>query len=161
MPEKILLGELIHSAIDLLKFKIRKKDILVKAEVNKEYKIVGDIEMLRITFENLISNSVKYSKNGSVVKIFAEDITSESGDQSAVQISITDEGVGISEENQRKIMIGETFSTPGTNKEPGSGLGLLLARKYISLNRGKFEIISKDGEGVTLLITFPALKTEY
>jgi signal transduction histidine kinase len=161
MPEKILLDELIHSAIDLLKFKIRKKDILVKAEVNKEYKIVGDIEMLRITFENLISNSIKYSKNGSVVKIFAEDITSESGDQSAVQISITDEGVGISEENQRKIMNGEMLSIPGTNKEPGSGLGLLLARKYISLNRGNFEIISKEGEGVTLLITFPALKSDY
>jgi signal transduction histidine kinase len=161
MPEKILLDELINSAIDLLKFKIRKKDILIKAEVNKDYRIVGDIEMLRITFENLISNSIKYSRNGSVVKIFAEDITSESGEQSAVQISITDEGVGISEENQRKIMNGEMLSIPGTNKEPGSGLGLLLARKYISLNRGKFEIISKEGEGVTLLITFPALKSDY
>ena len=161
LPEKIFLDELIHSAIDLLKFKIRKKDILIKADINKEYRIVGDIEMLRITFENLISNSIKYSKKGSVVKVFAEKITSEKGDVSAIQISITDEGVGISDDNQKQILNGEMISTPGTDKEPGSGLGLLLAQKYISMNRGKFEIISKEGEGATVLITFPVIKSDY
>jgi signal transduction histidine kinase len=161
LPEKILLGELINSAIDLLKFKIRKKDILIKAEVNKEYRIVGDVEMLRITFENLISNSIKYSKKGSVVRVLAERITSENGETSAMQISITDEGVGLSDINQKKILNGEMFSTLGTEKEPGSGLGLLLAQKYISLNRGKFEIISKEGEGATVLITFPVIKSDY
>jgi signal transduction histidine kinase len=161
LPEKIFLDELIHSAIDLLKFKIRKKDVLIKADINKEYRIVGDIEMLRITFENLISNSIKYSKKGSVVKVFAEKITSEKGDVSAIQISITDEGVGISDDNQKKILNGEMISTPGTDKEPGSGLGLLLAQKYISMNRGKFEIISKEGEGATVLITFPVIKSDY
>ena len=161
LPEKIFLDELIHSAIDLLKFKIRKKDVLIKADINKECKIVGDIEMLRITFENLISNSIKYSKKGSVVKVFAEKITSENGEASAIQISITDEGVGISDDNQKKILNSEMFSTPGTDKEPGSGLGLLLAQKYISLNRGKFEIISKEGEGATVLITFPVIKSDY
>jgi signal transduction histidine kinase len=161
LPEKIFLDELIHSAIDLLKFKIRKKDVLIKADINKEYRIVGDTDMLRITFENLISNSIKYSKKGSVVKVFAEKIASEKGDVSAIQISITDEGVGISDDNQNKILNGEMISTPGTDKEPGSGLGLLLAQKYISLNRGKFEIISKEGEGATLLITFPVIKSDY
>ncbi|HEY6626392.1 MAG TPA: GAF domain-containing sensor histidine kinase [Ignavibacteriaceae bacterium] len=161
LPEKIFLDELIHSAIDLLKFKIRKKDVLIKADINKEYRIVGDTEMLRITFENLISNSIKYSKKGSVVKVFAEKIASEKGDVSAIQISITDEGVGISDDNQNKILNGEMISTPGTDKEPGSGLGLLLAQKYISLNRGKFEIISKEGEGATVLITFPVIKSDY
>jgi signal transduction histidine kinase len=161
LPEKIFLGELINSAIDLLKFKIRKKDILIKAEVNKDYRIVGDVEMLRITFENLISNSIKYSKKGSVVRVLAEKITSENGETSAIQISITDEGVGLSDVNQKKILNGEMFSTLGTDKEPGSGLGLLLAQKYISLNRGKFEIISKEGEGATVLITFPVIKSDY
>jgi len=161
LPEKIFLGELINSAIDLLKFKIRKKDILIKVEVNKDYRIVGDVEMLRITFENLISNSIKYSKKGSVVRVLAERITSENGETSAIQISITDEGVGLSEINQKKILNGEMFSTLGTDKEPGSGLGLLLAQKYISLNRGKFEIISKEGEGATVLITFPVIKSDY
>jgi len=135
--------------------------VLIKADINKEYRIVGDIEMLRITFENLISNSIKYSKKGSVVKVFAEKITFENGDASAIQISITDEGVGISDDNQKKILNGEMISTPGTDKEPGSGLGLLLAQKYISLNRGKFEIISKEAEGATVLITFPVIKSDY
>jgi signal transduction histidine kinase len=50
------------------------------------------------------------------------------------------------------------FSTQGTEKEPGSGLGLLLTKKYVSINKGKFEIISFDGQGTTVVITFPSLK---
>jgi two-component system sensor histidine kinase/response regulator len=121
--------------------------------------MVGDVEMLG--FIQLISNSIKYSKKGSVVRVLAEKITTENGDASAIQISITDEGVGLSDVNQKKISNGEMFSTLGTDKEPGSGLGLLLAQKYISLNRGKFEIISKEGEGATVLITFPVIKSDY
>lgn len=161
LPEKLILTDIINLAIDALKFRIKKKEILIKTEIKKEYKIVGDAEMLRVTFENLISNSVKYSNHGSVVKIFAEKIDFDLKDSAAIQISFTDEGVGFTDESLRKIKNFEMFSTPGTNKEPGSGLGLLLAQKYISLNRGKFEIISKQGEGTTVLVTFPALKSDY
>jgi signal transduction histidine kinase len=161
LPEKLILQDIINQAIDTMKFRIKKKDILIKADLKPDYKIVGDAEMLRVTFENLISNSIKYSNNGSVVKIFAEKINSDLKEISTIQISITDEGVGFSNENYRKLKASEMFSTPGTNKEPGSGLGLLLAQKYISLNRGKFEIISKEGEGTTVLINFSLLKTDY
>lgn len=161
LPEKLVLHEIITSALDVLKFRIRKKEVLIKTELGKDDKILGDEEMIRITFENLIANAIKYSNIGGVVKICTEKITSENGESSAIQISISDEGVGLSNEDQEKIKNGEMFSAPGTNKEAGSGLGLMIVQKYIALNRGKFEIISKEGEGTTILITFPALKTEY
>ena len=50
------------------------------------------------------------------------------------------------------------FSTQGTEKEPGSGLGLLITKKYLELNKGKIEIISTEGQGTTVVLTFPGMK---
>ena len=50
------------------------------------------------------------------------------------------------------------FSNQGTDKEPGSGLGLLLSKKYVDLMKGRFEIISFEGQGTTVVLTFPSIK---
>ena len=50
------------------------------------------------------------------------------------------------------------FSTQGTEKEPGSGLGLLLSKKYVELNRGKLEIISAGAYGTSVIITLSGVK---
>ena len=50
------------------------------------------------------------------------------------------------------------FSIQGTDKEPGSGLGLLLSKKYAALMKGGLEIISSEGQGTTLVLTFPSFK---
>jgi signal transduction histidine kinase len=159
VPQKILRNEIIGGAIESLKYRMNKKSILVKMELIKDYSIVADEEMMTIVFENLISNAIKFSNKGSVVKIFAEEVKTIDSDALTVQVSVTDEGIGISEKNQHLINSDEVFSTPGTVKEPGSGLGLLLSKNYILLNKGKFEIISSEGEGTTIIVTLPCLKT--
>ena len=115
--------------------------------------------MLITIFRNIISNALKFAHPQSTINIFAEEAIDNVNNTLTAQISITDEGIGISEENQILINSGVMFSTQGTDKEPGSGLGLLLTKKYISLNKGKFEIISFEGQGTTVVITFPSLKT--
>ncbi len=159
-PEKIVLQDVINYAIDSLKFRTIKKDILIKKDVNKDLRITGDLEMMRVTFENLISNSIKYSNNGGVVKIHAHNQNSEATDTSVIQITIADEGIGFSEENLQKIKSAEMFSTLGTSKEPGTGLGMLIATKYIALNNGEFDIISREGKGTTFKVTLPSHQTD-
>ena len=114
--------------------------------------------MLITIFRNVISNALKFSQSQSTVNIFAEETVDDINNTMAIQISVTDEGVGIPEENQVLIDSEVMFSTQGTEKEPGSGLGLLLSKKYIALNKGKFEIISSEGQGTTVVLTFPGLK---
>jgi signal transduction histidine kinase len=114
--------------------------------------------MLITTFRNVISNALKFSQRQSSIKIFAEEAHDNSTDSLAAQISITDEGIGITEENQILINSGVMFSTQGTEKEPGSGLGVLLTKKYVDLNKGRFEILSSEGQGTTVVITFPSIK---
>ena len=158
IPKKILLNEIVLEAIDSLKFRIQKKDISIKLDLNKNYFIIADEDMVITIFRNIISNALKFSHAKSTVNIFAEEAKDNINGTQSVQISITDEGIGISEKNQMLIKTGVMFSTQGTEKEPGSGLGLLIAKKYTDLSKGKFEVISSEGEGTTVIITFPGIK---
>ena len=158
IPKKILLNEIVIEAIDSLKFRIQKKDISIKADLKQNYFVIADEEMVITIFRNIISNALKFSHAKSSINIFAEESQDNINDMQSVQISITDEGIGISEKNQMLIKTGVMFSTQGTEKEPGSGLGLLLTKKYIDLSKGKFEMISSEGEGTTVIITFPGIK---
>lgn len=159
IPKKVFLNEIINEAVDSLKYRIQKKNIFVRVDLKQNYIIVADEEMLISIFRNIISNAIKFSNRNSTVNIFAEETIDNVTNTTTAQISITDEGIGIAEENQILIDSGVMFSTQGTEKEPGSGLGLLLAKKYVELNKGKIEIISFAEQGTTVVVTFPSIKS--
>ncbi|MDD2611945.1 MAG: ATP-binding protein, partial [Bacteroidales bacterium] len=70
--------------------------------------------------------------------------------------SVEDEGCGISEEAQKKLLNIEThFSTFGTNNEEGSGLGLLLCQDFVIKNGGRLWFTSKEGVGTTFNFSIP------
>lgn len=158
IPKKVLLKEIINEAIETLKFRIQKKKIYIKVELKESYTLVADEEMLLMVIKNLISNSVKFSNKASTIKIFTEEITDNINNTKTVQISIKDEGIGITQENQYLLNSNIMFSTQGTDREPGSGLGILLSKKYIALMKGRFEINSSEGQGTTVVISFPSIK---
>ena len=158
IPKKVLLNEIIQEAIEALKFRIQKKKIFIRVELKEDYYLIADEEMLLTIFKNLISNSIKFSNRDGAIRIFAEESTDNINASSSIQISISDEGIGISEQNQQMIDSGVMFSTQGTEKEPGSGLGLLLSKKYILLNKGRLEIISAGLQGTSVIVTFPGIR---
>ena len=158
IPKKVLLNEIIQEAIEALKFRIQKKKIFFRVELKEDYYLIADEEMLLTIFKNLISNSIKFSNRDGAIRIFAEESTDNINASSSIQISISDEGIGISEQNQQMIDSGVMFSTQGTEKEPGSGLGLLLSKKYILLNKGRLEIISAGLQGTSVIVTFPGIR---
>jgi signal transduction histidine kinase len=73
-----------------------------------------------------------------------------------VRVYIADTGIGISEQNIKKLFrIDEYFSTAGTAGEGGTGLGLIICKEFIEKNKGKLEIESKLGEGTTFAFLLP------
>ncbi len=158
IPKKILLNEMLNEAVESLRYRVQKKNISIRFELKQNYFIIADEDMLITIFRNIISNALKFSPSQSTINIFAEESADNIKDTLAIQISITDEGVGISEENQVLINSEVMFSTQGTDREPGSGLGLLLTKKYVALNKGIFEVISTEGQGTTIVVTFPGIK---
>jgi two-component system sensor histidine kinase/response regulator len=140
-----------------MKDRIKKKNVLIKKEISKDYNVFADEDLLNITLENIISNAIKFSYPEGIIKIFAEQTEPKDSDEAQVQISITDEGVGIDEETQKKIKTKEMYSTLGTEKEFGIGLGLLLSKEFIKINKGTIEIISSQNNGTTAIITLPGI----
>lgn len=87
---------------------------------------------------NLVSNAIKFTEPGGEVRIMGKDLGNE------LEISVSDSGVGIKEEN---------VSTQGTDNEGGTGLGLLLCKEFVEKNGGKIRVISKPGHGSEFLFT--------
>lgn len=104
--------------------------------------IQSDIYMLSSIIRNLNSNSVKFTGKDDVV-----EIRSELQDGNVV-ITVADNGIGMSEETLGKLFkIESVYTTPGTNNEKGTGLGLALIAELIEKNGGTNNIKSTQGKG--------------
>lgn len=76
-----------------------------------------------------------------------------------VKISVSDNGVGIKDENIKKLFnFNNHFSTKGTNDEKGTGLGLLICKEMIEKHGGSINVASEEGKGTTFSFTLPLSK---
>ncbi|MEG1580236.1 MAG: hybrid sensor histidine kinase/response regulator [Bacteroidaceae bacterium] len=112
--------------------------------------VYADIDMIKTIVRNYLSNAIKFSNEGSrvIIKVVNE--------KNKAIVSVQDFGQGISEDAQSKMFQVDThFSTFGTNKEEGSGLGLLLCQDFIIKNNGNLWLESKEGVGSTFSFSIP------
>lgn len=98
---------------------------------------------------NLVNNSIKFTHKGGIIKINYEE------HNDAIELHIVDNGVGMSSEVIEKLFrIDEHHSTEGTNKEKGTGLGLILCKEFVNKNGGDISVISEEGKGSDFIISF-------
>ncbi|MBN8546721.1 MAG: response regulator [Ignavibacteria bacterium] len=130
-----------------------KKNITLLNEVEPGISIICDRNMLDMILRNIISNSIKFTYYGGEVRISAELAGN------FVILVIKDNGIGITAENLAKLFKMESIiSTTGTNKEQGSGMGLLLTKDFVEIQGGTIVIESESGEGTTVSISLPLQK---
>ncbi len=123
----------------------------------RSYDIKGDPTRFKQIISNLVSNAIKFTDSGSVA--ISADIQHISTHQSLIIISVTDTGIGISEEQLNKLF--KAFvqaDTSITRRFGGSGLGLVIAKTLTKLMGGKLEIYSKQGRGTNVTLQIPTLK---
>jgi GAF domain-containing protein len=111
---------------------------------------VGDERKIKQILLNLLSNAVKFTPEGGRIGINARQ------SNSAVEISVTDTGIGIAREDQPRIF--EEFRQVGTDyehKSEGTGLGLTLAKKFVELHGGKIWVESEVGKGSKFTFSLP------
>ncbi len=115
--------------------------------------------MLTTVIHNLIANALKFTLSGGWVTLSVWPAASSSSgqDQEAVKfikLSVTDMGVGISQENLAKLFrMDMLHTTPGTTQEEGAGLGLIMRKEMVEHNGGKIWIESKSGQGTMVRFT--------
>lgn len=110
----------------------------------------GDVKLLRQVISNLVSNAVKYSPEGTTVRV--QGRKAANGD---LVIAVVDRGVGIPKDEVERLF--ERFFRASTSTGiPGSGIGLHLVKQLVDLHQGRMDVRSTVGEGTTFEVVLPA-----
>jgi|GEM_PF-6240999 len=147
-PQKIVLDEVVHSNISLLKSIAEKQNIEIFYQENG-LTIYMDLNHLRQILMNLIINAIQAIPRGGKINILAYKKANE------VVLEITDTGEGIEEEILRKI-----FNPFFTTKSEGTGLGLAIVHQLVTQNHGEIDVYSRKNIGTTFRLIFPEYKEE-
>lgn len=153
-PKKMDLHALIDDVIQTMKGNADQKKISILNKSMNNLFVLADINMLMTILRNLLSNAIKYSHTES-------DIIVEAREQNnAANIKIIDSGVGMSSEQIKNIFsIDKSISSPGTNNEKGTGLGLIICKEFIEKHNGELFIESSLDEGSEFSFTIPLIET--
>jgi signal transduction histidine kinase len=150
-PVELKINELVESNFELLKPNAERKNIMTLNLCNQNHKVNADKEMITLVIRNLISNAVKFTREGGKISV------SSALKEGMVEICIEDNGIGISKTDIQKLFrIDVQFSQNGTNNETGTGLGLILCKEFIQKNQGKIRVESEPGVGSKFIFSLPA-----
>jgi signal transduction histidine kinase len=149
-PVKIKLNDLLSDEIENFNSSAIQKQISLNHSVAHNLYVTADLQMVKTILRNLISNAIKYTNTGGKITISASE------NKQFVEIAVKDNGIGISSEAQKNLFKPDAFhSTAGTNKEKGTGLGLLLCKEFVEIHGGNIRIKSKPGKGCEFKFTLP------
>lgn len=145
---------LLKGIIESFRFNTKKKGISLKLQTDDDVPevLLGDSARLTQILNNLVSNAVKFTDEGEV-KIAVKN-KGEADGKVTLQFSVSDTGVGISEDKQEKIF--ESFTQERTDTSRifgGTGLGLTISKKLVDLQGGTISVDSTKGEGSTFYVT--------
>ncbi|MGI2294233.1 sensor histidine kinase [Paenibacillus sp. GXUN7292] len=116
----------------------------------KAYQIKADHDLLNQVWTNILGNSIKFSADGGVISVIIKHDTKN------VTVRISDTGIGISPEDQKRIF--ERFfkaDRSHSRKYNGSGMGLAIVKQIVSLHQGDIRVESELGRGTSVIVTLP------
>ena len=116
--------------------------------------VEGDPEKLRVVVDNLVTNAIKFSPQGGVVRVLLQ-----SGEGQAV-LDVVDEGPGVAESEREKIFDAFFRGKRAAERAEGSGLGLAIAREYVTAHRGRIELVPGAEGGAHFRVTLPKVRQE-
>lgn len=153
--EKIELSQCIENVLRLLRFNYENKEIEVRNNAAAPVYAKGDCNIVQLVLQNLLINSIKFTKRKGKIAIQCER------NDGMVSVSVIDNGVGIPEETMKKLFTLNThISSPGTEKEAGTGLGLLVCKEMIEKMNGKISVESAEKLGTTVTISIPSFEAD-
>lgn len=152
-PDYHDLASIILTNLSIFKESSDRKDIAINFTQRGNSTGYFDKDLLDIVIRNLLSNAVKYTHRGGRISILVKEKTAG---EKGLMLKICDNGVGISKKKQDELFSrSEIESTPGTENEKGTGLGLKLCYELIQINQGTISVESKENEGTCFVIDLP------
>lgn len=146
------LAEVAKMAIDTMEPYSIQRAVKVKLVTEGNTSLLADPDEMEIIFNNLVSNAVKYNRDGGKVEVKIVD------QQASVLIQVSDTGIGMSKEDLESIF--QDFVRIKSNKTrdiTGSGLGLTIMKKMVDQYNGQIEVESEPDKGSRFTVTLPRL----
>jgi two-component system, sensor histidine kinase and response regulator len=146
----INLAEIARIAMDTLEPLAIQKGVRMNLHSEGNTNILADSDEMEIVFNNMVSNAVKYNRDGGNVEVQITD------NQHTLEIRVSDTGIGMSSEDCENIF--EDFVRIKSNKTKditGSGLGLSITKKMIDQYNGSIKVESVPDQGTTFIISLP------
>lgn len=154
-PQILNLKIICDEIFEILKLNIEEKNITINNFLEASTNVKADKNMLKTILRNIISNAIKFTKNGGEIAISAQQ------NQTEIIISISDNGIGMTQDTMSKLFdITKPFSTAGTENESGTGFGLFLCKEFVEKHDGKIGVESEIDKGSRFYFTLPEFETK-
>ncbi len=153
LPKTFEVNDVIEETFPYFSQSAKIKNIKIETDIEPGLTCFCDKDMLSTILRNLIGNGVKYTNEGGTIKIKAKAIN-----EKEIEISVEDNGVGVSYEKLKNFFTDSVASEKGTSGEKGTGLGLLLVKEMVEKNKGKISVKSEIGKGTIFKFTLPRKK---
>lgn len=158
-PEPVALKPLADDTLVLLEQTAAQKEICLSNSLTPDCWVQADRLMLETIIRNLVGNALKFTPRRGQVTLGSQNVDSQNGaggQPGFVKVSVRDTGVGMSPEDVARLFrIDDSHSRPGTEKEPGSGLGLIICKEMVERNGGQIRVTSEVGQGTIVEFTLP------
>ena len=136
--------------MSLLSVEASKKSIEMQFNEKVNYEVYVDYDMINLVVRNLLSNAIKFTRPQGLITITLSQLND------FVEVMVEDNGVGMSQEIAKNLFVDNKFrSTYGTNKEKGSGLGLVLCKDFVVRNGGTIRVESLLDAGSKFIFSVP------
>ncbi|MDR1174366.1 MAG: response regulator [Treponema sp.] len=150
--------KVLKKVVDVNNFRVDEKHqkLLVRIDRAMPRVLVGDDQRLTQVITNLVSNAVKFTPEHGDICIDAL-LTGEENGLCTIQVSVTDSGIGISPEQQKRLFKSFQQAEAGTSRKfGGTGLGLVISRRIVEMMGGRIWVESEAGHGSTFAFTIQA-----
>ena len=163
-PVPVDIRNMINTVLSIARGYIENRDLnlYVSREELKTPYVMADELRIREVLLNIISNAIKFTKDGGTISFVAENCPGNDEHHVIVRYRISDTGIGMSEEFLDRIFDEFSQENDGARTSyKGTGLGMAIAKKYIDLMGGKIEVSSRQGVGSTFTVEIPLLIAEH
>lgn len=152
-PEPVEVVSLTKKVIDLFKSAIDRKNQKLILEMDDQMEGVLDKEKWELIVGNLLSNAIRFTPEKGTITI---KLTKQVRTKTLLDFTITDTGIGMSEEMLEEIYSGkESIIRPCTEGKESTGFGMFMAKKYVSLLKGMIKVTSEEGKGAETNVIIP------
>jgi signal transduction histidine kinase/Flp pilus assembly protein TadD len=151
-PVQVNITALMNDVLAQFATQAESKNLTITNELGPSLTVWADKDQLEVVARNLLSNAIKFTPANGSITISGTNVNG------VVNVHVTDSGVGMTKEQIEKLFrTDQHASTPGTNKEKGTGIGLIISREMMLNNGGNILVESKEGQGTRFTFTVPGI----